>query len=297
MLDLFRACLLSLMLWVQPASPETKAPEQSKSPAPNVTVAEPTKVEWTVAGVKRTAILFVPKTAKASPTPVIFAFHGHGGKAENVVKSFGYQRLWPEAICVYMQGLPAPGQTDPEGKLPGWQKSSGDLEDRDLKFFDAVLASLKKDYKVDESRIYATGHSNGGGFTYVLWAMRGDVFAAVAPAAGGLHELRSLKPKPAMHIAGELDQTVPFKNQQRTMEVVRTINGCESKGKEWAKDCLIYESKTGTPFVSLIYPGTHKFPTEAPPLIVKFFKQEVKPSAASTPTDADSKPVAPKQSK
>ncbi|MEI9864297.1 MAG: hypothetical protein WDN00_07025 [Limisphaerales bacterium] len=45
-----------------------------------------------------------------------------------------------------------------------------------MKFFDAVLARLKQDYKVDAKRIYCTGHSNGGGFTYLLWLARGDVF-------------------------------------------------------------------------------------------------------------------------
>ena len=48
-----------------------------------------------------------------------------------------------------------------------------------------MLARLKTDYKVDDKRIYSTGHSNGGGFTYLLWAARGDVFAAFAPSAGG----------------------------------------------------------------------------------------------------------------
>ena len=41
-------------------------------------------------------------------------------------------------------------------------------------FFDEVLASVKKDYKVDNKRIYVTGHSNGGSFTYILWAVRDD---------------------------------------------------------------------------------------------------------------------------
>jgi polyhydroxybutyrate depolymerase len=67
--------------------------------------------------------------------------------------------------------------------LGSWQKTFGDQNDRDLKFFDAVLATLKKDCRIDEKRVYATGHSNGGAFTYLLWAARGDVFAAVAPCA------------------------------------------------------------------------------------------------------------------
>ena len=140
--------------------------------------------EWKVDGVARAALVYAPVTAKTNPAPVVFAFHGHGGTMERASKMFGYHTEWPEAIVVYMQGLNTPGQlTDPEGKKPGWQKTVGDQNDRDLKFFDAVLTSLKKDYKVDAKRIYSTGHSNGGGFTYLLWAARGEHFAAFAPSA------------------------------------------------------------------------------------------------------------------
>jgi polyhydroxybutyrate depolymerase len=63
--------------------------------------------------------------------------------------------------------------------------------------FDAVLATLKIAYKVDEKQIYATGHSNGGGFTYLLWAARWDEFAAIAPcAAAARSEFRQhMKPR------------------------------------------------------------------------------------------------------
>ncbi len=59
----------------------------------------------------------------------------------------------------------------------------GAEQDRDLKFFDAVLLKLKSDYQVDKSRTYATGNSNGGNFTYLLWSQRGEVFASVARSA------------------------------------------------------------------------------------------------------------------
>jgi polyhydroxybutyrate depolymerase len=192
------------------------------------------------------------------------------------------QDEWPEAIVVYMQGIPTPGRlTDPEGKLPGWQQDAGDHEDRDLKFFDAVLATLKKDYKIDENRVYATGHSNGAAFTYVLWVARGDVLAALAPSAGFSRSARSAKPKPILHIAGENDPLVRFPAQKIAMSAVRNINGCEETGKEWAKNCLEYPSSKGTPFVSFIHPGDHKYPEEAPALIVKFFKEHVRPASVS----------------
>ena len=75
------------------------------------------------------------KDAKAS-VPLVFCFHGHGGNATQASRSFGMHEAWPEAVVIYPQGLPTPGQlTDPEGKRNGWQGAPGLQEDRDLKFF------------------------------------------------------------------------------------------------------------------------------------------------------------------
>ena len=249
-----------------------------------VSAAEPllAEKEWTVDGVTRQALVHVPATARSSPAPVVFAFHGHGGTMAHAARTFSYHTLWPEAIVVYMQGLKTPGTlTDPEGKRFGWQSGRGDQDDRDLKFFDAAFASLKTDYKVDESRVYATGHSNGGGFTYLLWATRGDLFAAVAPSAAVAgKELKNLKPKPVLHVAGENDPLVKWTWQKMMIDAVRKLNGCDADGVEWDKAAdligTVYASKTGTPVVTLISPGDHKFPGEAPRLITKFFKEHVK---------------------
>src|SRR5438445_163380 len=131
---------------------------------------QPRSMVWKVENVDRQALIYLPSKS-STPAPLIFAFHGHGGTAKNAAKSFHFQDLWPEAIVVYMQGLLTPGRlTDPEGKKPGWQHDSGDSKDRDVKFFDVVLETLRAQYKIDENRIYATGHSNGAAFTFVLWA-------------------------------------------------------------------------------------------------------------------------------
>lgn len=241
------------------------------------TAAEPARREWMVDGVAREGLVYVPDGAKAAPAPVVFTFHGHGGTMRHAAATFAFHKHWPEAIVVYLQGLNTPGRlTDPEGKKPGWQSGAGDQADRDLKFFDAVLASFKKDYMVDEKRIYSTGHSNGGAFTYLLWAERGDVFAAVAPSAAvGARQLKDLKPKPVLHVAGENDELVKFQWQKLMLDRVKKLNGVD-EGKEWEKSCTWFSSKTGTPVVAYIHSGTHKYPPEAPPIIVKFFKEQVK---------------------
>jgi len=55
---------------------------------------------------------------------------------------------------------------------------------------------------------------------------------------------------------------------------VRKLNGCDGEGKPWDRQCTIYPSETGTPFVTFIHPGGHQFPKEAPALIAKFFKEQ-----------------------
>lgn len=240
-----------------------------------------TEKQWEIEGVTRKALLAIPDSAHTTPSPLVFVFHGHGGSMENTSRNIAIHSLWPEAIVVYMQGLPTPGAlTDPEGKLAGWQRFPGDENDRDLKFFDAVLKSVRNEQKVDDKQIYCTGHSNGGGFTYLLWAERGDTFAAVAPSAAAYRRYRDLKPKPALHLAGQNDQVVAFSIQQRMMEAVRKLDGCATTGQLWATSGPIvgtlYPSDKGTPFVSLIFPGGHQFPPEAPELIVRFFKEHHK---------------------
>ena len=235
--------------------------------------------EWNIDGTAREALVYAPAAAKTHPCPLVFAFHGHGGKMNLAAEKFAYHSHWPQAIVVYMQGLNTPGLlTDPEGKRSGWQMAPGDHNDRDLKFFDAVLASLKQDYRVDAKRVYSTGHSNGGAFTYQLWAVRGDVFAAIAPCAAAARPgfFKDFRPKPVFHMAGENDPLVKFEWQKMTIDAVRKLNDC-SDGTSWAPSCTIYPSKSGTPVVTYIHSSGHQFPADVPALIVRFFKEHAKP--------------------
>jgi polyhydroxybutyrate depolymerase len=244
-----------------------------------VTAQEIKILHWTVDGAVRDALVYTPASAKTNATPVVFVFHGHGGTMENMFRSRGFDKLWPEAIIVCPQGLNTPGQlTDPDGKLPGWQKAPGDMNDRDLHFFDAMLTTFRNDYMTDDKRIYATGHSNGGGFTYLLWATRGDVFAAVAPsgAVAGRY-VNLLKPKPAMHIMGETDPLMKPAWQKAMCDRLLQINNCNVQGEKYSSNATLYPSASGNPVVLYVHPGGHIYPEEANAVVVKFFKGIIKP--------------------
>lgn len=227
---------------------------------------------WEVGGVMREALVYLPENMENHP--LVFVFHGHGGNVQRISRMFRIHELWPEAAVVYMQGLPTPGKrTDPEGKRSGWNSNPNDSANRDLNFFDAVVESLAGSF--DTRRVFSMGHSNGGGFTYCLWAARPELLAAFAPSSTVARNFTDqLVPKPAMHIAGKTDPIVKYAWQEPMMNFIKTLNGC-GEGEPWhsANDLAGTFYPAPNPFVTLIHPGGHTFPSEAPELIVRFFKQ------------------------
>lgn len=87
---------------------------------------------FNVDGVERAAIIY-PNTKPSSNigSPLVLGFHGHGGRAEFVARRWSVHTLWPEAVVIYLQGLPTATLRDPEGARPGWQIApGGQNEDR-----------------------------------------------------------------------------------------------------------------------------------------------------------------------
>ena len=224
-----------------------------------------------VNGMKRQFYVYFPKTKDMKPRPVVFAFHGHGGNSRYSVTKFKVNKLWPEAISIYMQGLPTVGQlTDPKGEKNGWQGREGTNGDRDLKFFDVVLKWVHTKAKVNDKAIFSIGHSNGGGFTYLLWNTHPDTFAAIAPFCAGGPAVQGKKPIPVFHVSGRNDPLVKFAMQSRSLDFVRKLDECEPEGKQLGEFMTRYESKIGDPVVWYVHNGGHELPEDALAESVKF---------------------------
>jgi polyhydroxybutyrate depolymerase len=250
--------------------------------APAAVHSGPVTMHWTIDGVQRSALVFAPAptTTVGVLHPLVFVFHGHGGNAAGAAQLFHIQTLWPQAVVVVPQGLPTPAPIDPAGTKPGWQLKAGDENDRDLKLFDAMVATMKHDYAIAPRRIYTTGFSNGGVFSYLLWAERGKVIAAVAEVAGRLDDAETLTlPRALLAIAGRNDTTDLFANQVASIDKAKQVNGATGPGVPCGPICRIYPSPGGnkTPVKTLIHNGGHVVPPWAPAQIVKFLRAHAQP--------------------
>ncbi len=219
-------------------------------------VAGLTRKVWKIEGAERLALVRLPK--KTDGAPLIFGFHGHGGTAQYAARRFRLHALWPEAIVVYPQGLATVTSRDPKGERAGWNMAPF-ASNRDLRLFDEMLKTARGEWKSDEKRAYVMGHSNGGGFTFLLWGERGETFAALSPvAAGGARLIAGAKPCPLLQIGAKNDDIVPFSTQQAAFDAARRVNG------------------SAAPSEFVTHENRHAFPADAPEKIVGFFKKHAK---------------------
>jgi predicted peptidase len=96
-----------------------------------------------------------------------------------------------------------------------------------------VLEMIRKEFNVDERRIYLMGHSMGGAGTYYLGSKYGRQWAAlapIAPAAMGMTNdrtkvLQAIKDAgvPMLVSMGDADEAVPVANVRTWVETMKEL--------------------------------------------------------------------------
>jgi len=178
-------------------------------------------------------------SALEQPPPVVFVWHGFGGSAEHALRSLDPARTWAHGIVVAPQGEPRTFEQFGARARPGWQVTKGELGDRDLAFFDALVEELAAKSCLDRRRTYSTGFSNGGFFTNVLACHRGDRLAAVAPTGGG----GPFAPRcegaalPVLVTHGRNDEVVDYAMAKGTFAAWAEHNGCAADARPPTDGC------------------------------------------------------------
>lgn len=235
------------------------------------------KISLMLDGVPRTAQVEPGRNAGATPSPLVFAFHGAGGKSADMTK-LGLAQAWPDATFVYPDGLTRPSPLL-GGTVSNWQTEPGQYGDQDVRFVDALLDKISATYQVDPRRIYATGFSNGNLFCDVLLTLRAEQFAAFALVAGGGPPCVKWArlPRPVLITEGTADPTLSFAEWSR--DQILSLNGCSLADAQRSGGSTLFPScASGQPVIFTAHSGGHEWPSGTTVRVVQFFQQQALPS-------------------
>jgi len=167
----------------------------------------------TVAGQERRYLVHAPRTTGA-PMPLVIAMHGGGGadaasfqryiELDAVADDEGFAVVYPNAK----------GENWNDGRTGRLLVENAAGTD-DVAFLSALIDHLAARMPLDLDRIYATGHSNGGGMSLRLGCELADRIAAIAPVSNSLAEpLRTScepsRPISVLLIHGTEDGYIPY---------------------------------------------------------------------------------------
>jgi polyhydroxybutyrate depolymerase len=233
-------------------------------------------------GQARQYLLHVPATYKPEePSALVLVFHGAGIAAERFEDYSGFTHVADREgfLIVYPQGL---------GVEPAWQANS-----RDIQFIRDLIDHLQRRCHVDPNRIYASGHSNGGGMVDRLGCELSDRIAAIGTLSGAYASSGRCSPsRPVAIFAlhGTADPIVPYEGVPEWALAWAQRNGCDLEPTNLVRNVLISEKqwnncRAGADVILYtIQDHGHEWPTElinAGQIIWEFFKEH--PLMAETP--------------
>jgi poly(3-hydroxybutyrate) depolymerase len=158
--------------------------------------------------------LYVPKTYdRERKTPLMVALHGLGSNPQQIIRYPGLtMNAEKHGYCVvapmgyhsrgwYGQRPPPKFKMEPE--------NLSELSEKDVM---NVLAIVRKEFTIDEDRIYLMGHSMGGGGTLHLALKYPEVWAGLAPIAPAIfrkaNDVAKIKHIPVILVQGDMDKLV-----------------------------------------------------------------------------------------
>jgi len=138
-----------------------------------------------IAGVDRTYIVHAP--SGLNNPPLLFNIHGYDmdGPTQQSYTKMDKIADREKFIVVY-----------PSAINKSWDMAGAN----DFTFLLAIIDTVDKQYKIDKSRIYSCGFSQGGFMTFQLACRYSDIFAAIAPTSGNLSGNCTLKRPMSMRL-------------------------------------------------------------------------------------------------
>jgi polyhydroxybutyrate depolymerase len=248
-------------------------------------------VTLTFQGYARSYDLYVPPQYDGkTPLPLVFALHAYGEDAATFANVTGFNKEADAEgfFVVYPQGL-----------NNSWNAGSCCAPANQTKFDDAgfiemVLAKLKSDLAVNDSRVYVAGESNGGMLAYRLACDFPEDFAAIAAVSADsvvTERCNATRPVSVLAVLGTADKVIPYNESSRsnsTFPVPPAVDaisywaqrdGTASVPRQQVDGNLTVTTYSGglngtEVVLYTLYGGTHTWPPEIPTtdIIWRFFE-------------------------
>ena len=157
--------------------------------------------------------LYLPSSYnEGTAYPVLLNFHGFGGNAKDY---FAYESNFQEiadqegVILVYPQALLLSGFSV-WNAAPFAEDNKTDFDD--IGFIETLIVKLKDQLSIDPDRVYASGFSTGGMFSYALACFSNEPIAGIAAVSAAQLNLVDCAPSPInVFIAhGTDDDLLPY---------------------------------------------------------------------------------------
>lgn len=162
-------------------------------------------------GRERTVQLHLPDDYRPDRAwPVVLVYHGRGNTGAGTEAFSGLDTL--PAIVAYGNGVVGTG----DGERQAWEGAPYSAPGvDDVAYTNDLLDKLESELCVDTRRVYATGKSNGAGFTAILACELSGRIAAIAPVAAALYgtghpDCLPRRPVPVIEFHGTNDVTIPY---------------------------------------------------------------------------------------
>ncbi len=148
--------------------------------------------------------LHIPASYQAAtPAPLLLGFHGAGSTGPQFESYTGFSALADRFgfIAAYPQGL---------GDISNWDTMPNST---DIPFVRDLIDAVASRCNIDPDRVYASGHSRGGGMANRLGCELADRIAAIGPVSGDYEYSDTCspsRPMPVVAFHGTADPVIPY---------------------------------------------------------------------------------------
>ena len=179
---------------------------------------EPTSGSVKVGSTERTYLQYVPSQLGAK-RPLLISCHGM-----NQDPPYQKNMLKIEPVADTAKFV----TVFPQGENNSWDISGR----KDINFILKIIDKMVEQYDIDPGRVYLSGFSMGGMFTYHAMNLISDRIAAFAPISGytmsGVTANANARAIPIIHTHGTADDVVTFNNVQSNLNVWISHNHCNT---------------------------------------------------------------------